>query len=267
MDRASILAARRSKMRQISSRVPIKGRGYSLATMACGPLACNTFAFVCDSTKESIIVDPSTHTPSEFEALGKFLEDTHVKKILLTHGHPDHVSGVRDCLLAWPQATLSLHPLDMENYARAPDVATQFGFKIPYDLPEPTDALRDTQFVSVGENIELEVVHTPGHAPGHVSFVDQRMSTDNNGSVIIGGDLLFRGSVGRTDFPNASVDDLYASLRRLYERFDDESIVMTGHTTPTFLKNEKESNPFVAMALQRPYEWYKEAQERNEWFA
>jgi glyoxylase-like metal-dependent hydrolase (beta-lactamase superfamily II) len=236
--------------------------------MACGPLACNTFAFVCDSTKESVIVDPSTHDPSEFDALGEFLEGTNVKKILLTHGHPDHVAGVLDCMQAWPRATLSLHPLDMENYLHAPKYAAQFGLKIPHDLPEPTDALQDRQIIRVGESIELQAVHTPGHAPGHVAFVDRRpslLTADNIGSVIVGGDLLFRGSVGRTDFPNSSIDDLYASLRRLYDFFDEESIVLTGHTTPTFLKTEKETNPFVVMTLQRPDDWYQDAQERNGW--
>lgn len=238
--------------------------------MACGPLACNTFAFVCESTKESVIVDPSTCSPSEFQALGEFLEGTKVKKILLTHGHPDHVAGVLDCMQTWPHATLSLHPLDMKNYLEAPNIAAHFGLKIPYDLPEPTDALRDRQIIRVGASIELEVLHTPGHAPGHVSFVDGRRSflhdsVENHGAVIVGGDLLFRGSVGRTDWPNASLEDLYASLRRLYEHFDDESIVLTGHTTPTYLKTEKEKNPFVAMSLQRSDDWYQEAQERNGW--
>ena len=116
------------------------------------------------------------------------------------------------------------------------------------------------------------MLHTPGHAPGHVSFVDGRRSflhdsVENHGAVIVGGDLLFRGSVGRTDWPNASLEDLYASLRRLYEHFDDESIVLTGHTTPTYLKTEKEKNPFVAMSLQRSDDWYQEAQERNGWVA
>jgi glyoxylase-like metal-dependent hydrolase (beta-lactamase superfamily II) len=118
-------------------------------------------------------------------------------------------------------------------------------------------------------------VHTPGHAPGHVTFVDPRpvpnnhddnTDNDNNqGNVIISGDLLFRGAVGRTDIYNASVEDLFASLRRLYELYDDESIVLSGHTTPTHLKRERKTNPFVDLALRRPVEWYEEAKERNGW--
>lgn len=256
-------------MRRISARTPIKGRGYSLASMACGPLACNTFAFICEATKQSIIIDPSTYEPSEFEALQEHLDGTEVKHMLLTHGHPDHVAGVVDAVRAWPHATLHIHPLDAKNYATAAETGSRFGLNIPYNLPEPTDALSDRQIIRVGESIELQVLHTPGHAPGHVAFVDQRSSPaaveENQGSVIVGGDLLFRGSVGRTDFPNASIDDLYASLRRLYMEYDDESIVLSGHTTPTFLKTEREKNPFVSMALKRPVDWFLEAKDRNGW--
>lgn len=254
-------------MRRISSRIPIKGRGYTLASMACGPLACNTFAIICEATKQSIVIDPATHEPSEFEALQEHLDGTDVKHLLLTHGHPDHVAGVLDAVRAWPHATLNIHPLDMENYASAAELAPRFGLSVPYNLPEPTDALTDRQIIRVGQSIELEVLHTPGHAPGHVAFIDKRTSptAENEGSVIVGGDLLFRGSVGRTDFPNASIEDLFASLKRLYIESDDESIVLTGHTSPTFLKVEREKNPFVASALQRPEDFFLEAKDRNGW--
>ena len=254
-------------MRQISSRIPIRGRGYTLASMACGPLACNTFAFICEATKQSILIDPSTYEPSEIDALQEHLDGTQVKHILLTHGHADHIAGVVDAVRAWPHATLNIHPLEMENYTSAAVMGPRFGLKIPYDLPEPTDTLSDRQIIRVGESIHLQVLHTPGHAPGHVAFIDPRYTpqAENNGSVIVGGDLLFRGSVGRTDFPNSCLEDLYASLRRLYTENDDESIVLSGHTSPTFLKIEREKNPFVALALQRPEDYFLEAKERNSW--
>ncbi len=254
-------------MRRVSSRIPIRGRGYSLDSMTCGPLACNTFAIVCEATKQALLIDPSTHEPHEFEALQERLDGTEVRHLLLTHGHPDHVAGVLDAVRVWPHATLNIHPLDMENYAHAADLAPKFGLRVPYDLPEPTHALADRQIIRVGETIEFHVLHTPGHAPGHVSFIDGRPSPagDNHGSVIVGGDLLFRGSVGRTDFPNSSLDDLFASLKRIYKENDNESIVLTGHTTPTFLKTEREKNPFVAAAIQRSEEWFLEAKDRNGW--
>ena len=235
--------------------------------MACGPLRCNTFAVICDATRQAVLIDPSTHEPHEFEALQEHLDGTEVKQIVLTHGHPDHVAGLLDAVRTWPHASVHIHPLEMENFDNAADLGQRFGLRVPTNLPKPTHALHDRQILRVGDSIEFEVLHTPGHAPGHVSFLDRRAppTAENDGSVIIGGDLLFRGSVGRTDFPNSSPDDLLASLRRIYHENCDESIVLTGHTSATFLKTEKEKNPYVGMALERTNDWFRIAKDRNGW--
>jgi glyoxylase-like metal-dependent hydrolase (beta-lactamase superfamily II) len=219
------------------------------------------FALVCDSTNDAIIIDPSCHDNGEFELLEAHLRHKNVKHILLTHGHADHVAGLADAAKKWPGATIHLHPLEEENFKLAQAHGLNFGLKLP-KLPPPTHEIADGDILRVGENIQLRFIHSPGHSPGHVAFVDD---TKKNGSVIVGGDLLFRGSVGRTDFFNSSTEDLLASLRRLYEELDDESIVLSGHTTPTFLKIERHSNPFVASALNFPDEWYQEAKQRHDW--
>lgn len=262
-------------MQTLSRRLPIRGRGYSLASQACGPLACNMFALICEATKEAVLVDPSFQSPSEFEALREHLDGTHgaarLTHVLLTHGHPDHVAGVAETMRHWPDASLHLHAREEENYRSAREVGLQFGLDLPSILPTPTHELQDGDVLKVGDSIELVVVHTPGHAPGHVAFVDIRQGGEGEdgegrrGNVLMSGDLLFNGSVGRTDWHNASVEDLHASLRRVYELCDDESIVLSGHTTPTYLKRERQSNPFVDVALRRPEEWYQEAKERHEW--
>ena len=210
-------------MRSLSKRVPIRGRGYSLASKACGSLACRVYALVCESTKDAAVVDPSFCSPFEFQALVDHLESqkANLKHVLLTHGHPDHVVGVAETMKAWPEASLHLHPLEEENYKQAREIGYDFGIRFSDEkLQPPTDELYDGDIIRVGNNIELTVIHTPGHAPGHVAFVDRRCANhkdsgnkgDNqtNGNVLISGDLLFHGSVGRTDFPNSSVDDLYA---------------------------------------------------------
>lgn len=235
-----------------------------MAYEAFGPLMCNMYALVCDATGDAVVVDPSTHERSEFEVVEKYLEGTNVKHVLLTHGHADHVTGVPDIMKTWPNASLHLHPLEEENYSMAEEPGSSFGLRVP-KLPQATDALKDGDTLKAGENIELRVVHTPGHSPGHVAFVDDRPADDNAGAVVIGGDLLFRGRVGRTDFFNSSVEDLSVSLRRLYEELDDESIILSGHTTPTFLKQERDTNPFVTNVLQRNDEWYQEAKIRHGW--
>ena len=217
-------------MRNLSKRLPIRGRGYSLASKACGPLACRMYALICESTKDAIVVDPSFSSPFEFQALVRYLEDqkANLKHVLLTHGHPDHVVGVAETMKAWPEASLHLHPLEEENYLQAREIGYDFGIRFSEEsLPPPTDELKDGDILRVGDNLELNVIHTPGHAPGHVAFVDRRCVNHNdfsslgntsknngdsqtNGNVLISGDLLFHGSVGRTDFPNSSVEDLYA---------------------------------------------------------
>jgi hydroxyacylglutathione hydrolase len=254
------------------------------------------FVLICDVTKDAILIDPSFQNPFEFATLKKYFDGgtTKTKKdtprvahILLTHGHSDHVVGVTDAMKYWPDATLHLHPLEEENYRLASEVGLQFGLHLPHRLPTPTHELKDGEVLKVGESIELTVIHTPGHSPGHVAFADRRPVipqqrgtihdqkhvggeeeeglTGDNGNVLISGDLLFNGSVGRTDFHNASVEDLYASLRRIYDLCDDGSIVLSGHTTPTYLKRERQSNPFVDLALRRPDAWYEEAKERLDW--
>jgi glyoxylase-like metal-dependent hydrolase (beta-lactamase superfamily II) len=199
----------------------------------------------CLATREAAIIDPSFTNPAEYSLLQKYMEGTSVKQILLTHGHPDHVIGVADCAQQWPDATIALHPWEDENYSEACHLGPFFGLNMPEKLPKPTCSLSDGDVIAVGSSIRLRVVHTPGHAPGHVAFVDEQ----DGSAVIWGGDLLFRGSVGRTDFPNASSEDLLVSLVRLYDLFADESIVLSGHTTPTTLGTEEQFNVFVHKAL------------------
>jgi hydroxyacylglutathione hydrolase len=285
-----------SIMRTLSRRIPIRNRGYTVAYQACGPLSCNMFALVCNSTKEAVVIDPSCGNSFEFHSFHRFVTEQHgarLTHVLLTHAHPDHIVGVPEIVRWLPQVSLHLHPLEEENYRTAHDFGLKLGLPISIDnLPTPTHELSDGQVIRVGDSIELTVVHTPGHSPGHVAFVDRRTvfaankpiqemsltivdtgdrtgiattTGDDHGSVLFSGDLLFRGSVGRTDLHNASMEDLFASLRRMYESFDDASIVLSGHTTPTFLKRERQKNPFVDLALKRPQEWYEECKERNEW--
>jgi glyoxylase-like metal-dependent hydrolase (beta-lactamase superfamily II) len=190
------------------------------------------YALICESSKDAAVIDPSFCSPIEFRALVDHLEHhkANLKHVFLTHGHPDHVVGVAQTMKTWPEASLHLHPLEEYNYFQSPEIGLEFG--IPFSdeaLPRPTMDLNDGDILRVGNSIELTVFHTPGHAPGHVAFVDRRcvndhedfsFRKDNNsgndgdsetaGNVLLSGDLLFQGSVGRTDFQNSNADDLYA---------------------------------------------------------
>jgi hydroxyacylglutathione hydrolase len=254
------------------------------------------YALICESTGETAVIDPSCQTTDEWNKLYSHLDDharstngkydrLTVNHILLTHGHFDHVAGVHHAMNKWPHASLYLHPLEEENYRLAPQQARQHNFQLDSSpLPSPTRELVDGEILTIGESIRLRVVHTPGHAPGHVAFVDDRPTSpppalpldqaktetrqnqqpqqQQGGSVIVSGDLLFRGSVGSTIMFNSSMEDLYASLRRLYDMNHADSIVLSGHTTPTTLRTEQQANPYVQWALKLQSEYMDE---RHEW--
>ena len=286
-------------MRDLSKRIPIRGRGYRVAYQTCGPILCNMYALICDATGEAAIIDPSCETSKDWDQLESYLGNrgggrrkihstptthTDVKHIFLTHGHADHVLGLSEAMARWPRASVYLHPLEEENYRQAESLGKQYGIEIPGSLPTPTDELHDGDTVSVGEKIQLRVVHTPGHSPGHVVFADSlpnghdsanagkarddgssQSMAHSNGAVIFSGDLLFRGTVGHTEMHNASFADLSSSLCRLYDVFHGDSIVLSGHTTPTYMKTEKESNRYVISALNRPSNFLEEARQRHGW--
>ena len=149
--------------------------------------------------KESAVIDPSFTNRREFDGFRHHLEQHHgdLKHILLTHGHPDHVVGVTETLREWPDASLHLHALEEENYFTAQDLAVQLGMPMPlgHQLPDPTHELKDGDSIKIGDTIKLNVIHTPGHAPGHVAFVDANPCPEKQqGQVLISGDLLFRFS-------------------------------------------------------------------------
>jgi hydroxyacylglutathione hydrolase len=154
--------------------------------------------------------------------------------IWLTHAHLDHVLGVPR-VAAETGAPVWLHAADRALYDAVPQQAAWFGLEAPA-LPAPDRAFAHGDRVHVG-GLTFDVRHTPGHSPGSVCLVAP--------GVVFGGDVLFAGSIGRTDLPGGDFDTLIASIERELLSLPDATIVYTGHGPETTVGQERRSNPFL----------------------
>ena len=187
---------------------------------------------VADSHSEAIaIVDPGSEADkiiAEVEATGRTPE-----AIWITHAHVDHIGAIAPIKQKW-DVPVWLHPLDQSLYRVGERQAQLYG--IPYDAPPPPD-----RFFEEGEDLklgslELSVMHTPGHSPGHVVI-------HGHGNALVG-DCLFAGSIGRTDLPFSNPAQLEASLQRIIS-LPAETVVHPGHGDITTIGEERISNPFL----------------------
>ena len=197
-----------------------------LQAFASGPFATNAYVLGCEKTKRAAIIDPA---PESAQDLLEFLkkEKLVLDKILLTHSHWDHIADIQ---AVDPEHIIPIfvHEADAPNL-REPgaDGLPIFGLMDPL---EPDEDLADGQRLKVGE-IELQVLHTPGHTPGGVCFYIPSEQT------LISGDTLFQGSIGRLDFPTGDAPSMWRSLKRLAE-LAPETKVYPGHGDPTTIGAE-----------------------------
>jgi glyoxylase-like metal-dependent hydrolase (beta-lactamase superfamily II) len=200
-----------------------------------GQFVENCYLVVDERAGECAIVDPG-------EEAGMILHKvaaTSAKPVAiwLTHAHIDHVLGVPR-VAAETGVPVWLHPADRPLYDAVPEQAAWFGLEAPA-LPPPDRTFAHGDTVRVGE-LAFEVRHTPGHSPGSVSLAGP--------GIVLGGDVLFAGSIGRTDLPGGDFDTLIASIARELLSLPDATIVYTGHGPQTTVGHERRSNPFLTGA-------------------
>jgi glyoxylase-like metal-dependent hydrolase (beta-lactamase superfamily II) len=197
-----------------------------------GPLQANCY-LVWDETNTACAVDPG----GEPERLARLIERRGLRlaAILVTHGHFDHVEGVKGLAEATGARVYCSREVQPVLSGRQGCAAT--GYPIP-SIGEPViEVVEDGSMVSVG-TMTVTVIATPGHTPGDVTF--------ELGGALFCGDLLFRRSVGRTDFPGGDFAQLLASVGRLVRTYPQETPVYPGHMESTTLGEELAHNPFLA---------------------
>jgi glyoxylase-like metal-dependent hydrolase (beta-lactamase superfamily II) len=204
-----------------------------IKTLALGPIQTNCYLIGCPETLEGAVIDPGWDAPTilaEAEAAGLT-----IKYVLNTHAHWDHVSANADLLEA-TNAELAVHPNDL-TLLRARGGADFWGIPVK-PSPDPDVELAEGQRIPVGK-LELQVLFTPGHTPGHVSFYEA------GAGVVFDGDVLFKQGIGRTDLPGGDQHALMHSIRNVLMALPPETVVYSGHGPATTIGEERWANPWL----------------------
>ena len=199
------------------------------------PYQQNCSLVICEQTQKAAIVDPGGEVERILSTVKK--HNVTVDKIILTHGHLDHVGGtealakILNIPIIGPEKEDAFWLNELEAQSK------MFGFPKATSFL-PTQWLEEGDCVEVG-NINLSVLHIPGHTPGHVTLFDPISKQ------IIVGDILFHGAVGRSDFPRGSHDQLISGIKNKLLTLPEETVVFPGHGPTTTIAREKANNPYL----------------------
>jgi len=199
----------------------------------------------CEVSKQAICIDPGDDSQGIIQAIES--RGLNLQAIALTHAHLDHVGGVAALKKLRPEANVILHKRDELLYQQLPEQPAWIGIPraqwpalgFDFEAPPPiNDYWRDGQRYAVGK-LEFEVLHCPGHTPGHVVLFERRERK------VFVGDVLFAGSVGRTDLPGGSTEELLDSIMNKLLLLGDDVEVYSGHGPVTTIGRERLHNPFL----------------------
>ncbi len=213
-----------------------------LETIPVGPLQCNCSILGDETSREAIVVDPGDDIPRILALLEK--HSLTVKQIVVTHAHIDHIAGAHR-LKQLTGAPILYNQSDLPLVKMMDIQATWLGIATPV-VSNPDDTLDDGKLITIGANSELNrkgltgsILHTPGHTEGSVCLYlpDQ--------TLLLAGDTLFAGSVGRTDLPGGNTNKLLNSIHERLLTLPDEVTVIPGHGSRTTIGSERSSNPFL----------------------
>ena len=203
-------------------------------TFPVGALQCNCTILGNEQTHEAIVVDPGDDIPRILALLAR--HSLTVRRILVTHAHIDHIAGAGQ-LKNITGAPILYNQLDLPLVAMMDVQATWLGIAPPEVLP-PDDDLAHGKSAGL-PGLAAEVLHTPGHTPGSVCLHFPEHA------LLLAGDTLFAGTVGRTDLPGGNAGALISSIRERLLTLPDDTLVVPGHGYRTTIGDERESNPFL----------------------
>src|SRR5690554_1855016 len=212
---------------------PIDPSDMIIESIVVGPVQTNVYVVGCARTRVGAIVDAGDNAQGLLKLAAK--HDLKIESILQTHAHIDHVAAIPELKRA-TQAPIYLHPADQFMWQAAPQQGLRFGIQVE-PLPAYEHELSDGQRVTVGD-LEAEVLFMPGHSPGSVAFYFEKFA------VVLSGDVLFAGSMGRVDLPGSDPVAMRKSLERM-KALPDETRVLSGHGPATSIGREKKLNPFL----------------------
>ncbi|MEM2182865.1 MAG: MBL fold metallo-hydrolase [Candidatus Bathyarchaeia archaeon] len=213
------------------------GKEMKIISISVGYLLTNCYIIACERTKEALVIDPGL-SANEAERLFREIMkySLQVKYIVNTHGHMDHISG-NALVKERTGATIMIHEYDADMLINPMEnLSGIMGLSVI--SPPPDLTLKDEDKIRVG-NLEIDVLHTPGHTPGSISLYCR------SEGVVFTGDTLFAGAVGRTDFPGSSHRMLIESIREKLLILPDETIAYPGHGEATTIGRERRWNPFL----------------------
>jgi glyoxylase-like metal-dependent hydrolase (beta-lactamase superfamily II) len=208
-----------------------------LKSFTVNPFQQNTY-LIWDSKGIAAIIDPGNSTNLENQMVKRFISENnlHLQRLLLTHAHIDHVMGnkfIHDEYALLPE----LHPDDNFFIDAMMQTASMYGLNCEQS-PAASKTLGHEQVIELGE-LSIKCLHTPGHSPGSISFYFEKEK------VLISGDVLFNGSIGRTDLPMGNYDTLIESIKTQLIPLGDDVKVYSGHGPSTTIGFERLNNPFL----------------------
>lgn len=206
-----------------------------ILTFIQGPVQTNTYLIADPEHRDAIVIDPAWDGESLVRKANE--HGWAIRQIWLTHAHFDHTSGASGLVQRLqPGPPIALHPDDLP-LLKLGGGAALFGFQIE-PCPPPTNTLEHGQILNVG-NYYFEVRHAPGHTPGHVVYYCSQVG------VVFCGDVIFAGSIGRTDLPGSNYSQLIRSIRAQILGLPGETRLLSGHGPETTVHEERQSNPFL----------------------